>query len=209
MGSPLTYSPQVPMEPLARDFGIDSPGGFDTTGMSGAYPAQPKLVRPAAPFFRGGTEKGRGPNRSRAALLLQVPTVLHWSFGGSHVEVEGSWDNWTTRTQLQRSGKDFTIIRLLAPGVYQYKYIVDGQWRYAPNLPAMYDDMGNINNVLEVQEFIPEVLENLTGGSLGGSARALRRSPLPPSCSPAAVRPRCTRPSQASSRRRRPRTVMR
>jgi 5'-AMP-activated protein kinase, regulatory beta subunit len=79
------------------------------------------------------------------------------------VEVEGSWDNWSTRTTLQRSGKDFTIIKLLAPGVYQYKYIVDGQWRYAPNLPAMYDDIGNINNVIEVQEFIPENLENLTG----------------------------------------------
>lgn len=33
----------------------------------------------------------------------------------------------------------------------QYKFIVDGQWRHDPNLPSMYDDMGNINNVLEVQ----------------------------------------------------------
>jgi hypothetical protein len=33
----------------------------------------------------------------------------------------------------------------------QYKFIVDGQWRHDPNLSSMYDDMGNINNVLEVQ----------------------------------------------------------
>lgn len=33
----------------------------------------------------------------------------------------------------------------------QYKFIVDGQWRHDPNLPSMYDDMGNINNVMEVQ----------------------------------------------------------
>ncbi len=39
--------------------------------------------------------------------------------GGEHVEVEGSFDNWTTRQTMQRSGKDFTIIKLLPPGVYQ------------------------------------------------------------------------------------------
>lgn len=39
--------------------------------------------------------------------------------GGNSVEVEGSFDNWTTRHSLQRSGKDFTLVKLLAPGVYQ------------------------------------------------------------------------------------------
>ncbi len=39
--------------------------------------------------------------------------------GGNAVEVEGSFDNWTTRHSLQRSGKDFTLVKLLAPGVYQ------------------------------------------------------------------------------------------
>ena len=33
--------------------------------------------------------------------------------------MEGSFDNWTTRQNMQRSGKDFTIIKLLPPGVYQ------------------------------------------------------------------------------------------
>ena len=33
--------------------------------------------------------------------------------------MEGSFDNWTTRQPLQRSGRDFTIVKLLPPGVYQ------------------------------------------------------------------------------------------
>ena len=33
--------------------------------------------------------------------------------------MEGSFDNWTTRQNMQRSGKDFTIVKLLPPGVYQ------------------------------------------------------------------------------------------
>ena len=33
--------------------------------------------------------------------------------------MEGSFDNWSTRHVMQRSGKDFTIVKLLPPGVYQ------------------------------------------------------------------------------------------
>jgi len=138
------------------------------------------------------------------------------------VEVEGSFDNWTTRQPLQHTGKDWTIIKLLPPGVYQvrgegesrslvglaavlamrcgrllfqdhlllcttspetssqpptlprlrkplhintkqYKFIVDGDWRYDPNQPAMYDEMSNVNNVIEVQEYVPENLDNVSG----------------------------------------------
>ncbi len=39
--------------------------------------------------------------------------------GGHSVEVEGSFDSWATRHSLQHSGKDFTLVKLLAPGVYQ------------------------------------------------------------------------------------------
>jgi hypothetical protein len=38
--------------------------------------------------------------------------------------------------------------------VYQYKFIVDGEWKYAPELPAMRDEIGNVNNVLEVHPSI-------------------------------------------------------
>ena len=47
--------------------------------------------------------------------------------------------------------------------VVQYKFIVDREWKYAADQPAMYDDMGNVNNVLEVQEYVAENLENLSG----------------------------------------------
>jgi 5'-AMP-activated protein kinase regulatory beta subunit len=82
--------------------------------------------------------------------------------GGNSVEVEGSFDNWQSRQTLHRSGnREFAIVMSLRPGVYQYKFIVDGQWKYAPDQPAMYDEMGNVNNVLEVQEYVPEILDSL------------------------------------------------
>ena len=53
------------------------------------------------------------------------------SHGGSHVEVEGSFDNWTTRQPMQRSGKDFTIVKLLPSGVYQVDLLqVHALWMY-------------------------------------------------------------------------------
>ena len=41
------------------------------------------------------------------------------SGGGEIVELEGSFDNWQSRQRMQRSGKDFTLVKLLPPGVYQ------------------------------------------------------------------------------------------
>ena len=39
---------------------------------------------------------------------------------------------------------------------------MDGDWKYAPDQPAMYDEMNNVNNVLEVQEYVPENLDSLS-----------------------------------------------
>lgn len=55
---------------------------------------------------------------------------------------------------LQRSGKDFTIMKVLPSGVYQYRFIVDGQWRFSPDLPLAQDDAGNSYNLLDLQVMI-------------------------------------------------------
>ena len=57
------------------------------------------------------------------------PTVFTWTYSDKEIALEGSWDNWNTRKPLQRLGEEFTIMRVLLSGVYQYKFIVDGQWR--------------------------------------------------------------------------------
>lgn len=52
---------------------------------------------------------------------------------------------------MQRSGKDFAVLMVLPSGVYHYKLIVDGEWRYIPELPYVTDEMGRISNLLDVQ----------------------------------------------------------
>lgn len=43
----------------------------------------------------------------------------------------------------------------LSPGVYHYKYIVDGCWAVDPFAPKALDNSGNLNNILAVQEITP------------------------------------------------------
>ncbi|XP_010270229.1 PREDICTED: SNF1-related protein kinase regulatory subunit beta-2 isoform X2 [Nelumbo nucifera] len=134
--SPLMFTPQVPLVPLQRPDGMCIPNPI---GMQNATEYEDM-------FYEQG-----------------VPTMITWSYGGKEVAVEGSWDNWRTRKPLQRSGKDFTIMKVLPSGVYQYRFIVDGQWMYSPDMPWVRDDTGNAYNILDLQDYVPEDVESIAG----------------------------------------------
>ena len=56
----------------------------------------------------------------------------------------------THRKMLQRSGKDHSILLVLPSGIYHYKFIVDGEQRYIPDLPFVADETGHVCNLLDV-----------------------------------------------------------
>ncbi len=37
----------------------------------------------------------------------------------------------------------------LPRGIYHYKFIVDGEWRFSPDDPTAHDEHGNINNFID------------------------------------------------------------
>ena len=39
---------------------------------------------------------------------------------------------------------------VLPPGIYHCKFMVDGEWRYIPDLPVVTDEMGCVCNLLDV-----------------------------------------------------------
>ncbi|XP_044496230.1 SNF1-related protein kinase regulatory subunit beta-2-like [Mangifera indica] len=133
--SPLLFTPQVPVAPLQRPDEMHIPSH--------------SWMQNSSCYEDVSNEIG-------------IPTMITWSYDGQEVAVEGSWDNWKTRIPLQRSGKDFTIMKVMPSGVYQYRFLVDGQWRYAPDLPWAQDDVGNSYNILDLQEYVPEVLESIS-----------------------------------------------
>ncbi|KAA0055694.1 SNF1-related protein kinase regulatory subunit beta-1 [Cucumis melo var. makuwa] len=132
--SPILFAPQIPVAPLQ--------GGNGPTHYNGAWQNECDGAIDSPP------EQG-------------IPTIITWSYGGSNVAVEGSWDNWASRKTLQRTGKDFSLLMVLPSGVYHYKFIVDGQRRYIPDLPFIADEMGNVFNLLNVSDSVPDILQSV------------------------------------------------
>ncbi|WOL06793.1 SNF1-related protein kinase regulatory subunit beta-1-like isoform X5 [Canna indica] len=134
--SPLMFAPQPPVPPL-----------------QGAADVNPIFNQQ---WMNGTDEELDGP------LENGIPILITWNRGGNVVLVEGSWDNWISRKPLHRSGKDHAILMVLPSGVYQYKFIVDGQLRYSPELPFVTDEMGSITNLLDVHDYLPENVESIS-----------------------------------------------
>lgn len=86
-----------------------------------------------------------------------VPTVFKWEHGGKHVSITGTFNNWERHIPMHRSGNDFTYVHNLKKGKHAFKFVVDDEWRYAPDQPTIADVDGQINNFIDVSDFVPYV----------------------------------------------------
>jgi hypothetical protein len=70
------------------------------------------------------------------------------------VAVAGTFNYWNQSQFLfAREGDEWVCRVDLNPGIYTYKFIVDGNWLLDPANPeTQEDEAGNVNNVLEVKE---------------------------------------------------------
>jgi 5'-AMP-activated protein kinase regulatory beta subunit len=84
-----------------------------------------------------------------------VPTVFRWEHGGRDVYITGTFNEWTRQIPMHRSGNDFTYIHNLKRGKHAFKFIVDDEWRFAPDQPTVADIDGRINNFIDVTDFKP------------------------------------------------------
>uniref|UniRef100_A0A7S4C4J6 Association with the SNF1 complex (ASC) domain-containing protein n=1 Tax=Chrysotila carterae TaxID=13221 RepID=A0A7S4C4J6_CHRCT len=108
-----------------------------------------------------------------------VPTVLQWSQGGHAVYVTGSFNAWGERIPMRRSGQDCVVCLNLLPGTYQYKFIVDNEWRFAADQPTVRDEMGNINNCVTVEDQTLFMREEPMSGFFNDNAPNLYTQALP------------------------------
>ena len=72
---------------------------------------------------------------------------------GRQVFVAGCFSNWEPKHKLvDREGRGvYTAKILLAPGEYQYKFVVDGEWRLdAANPNFVPNDFGTLNSLLKI-----------------------------------------------------------
>merc|ERR1711998_637763 len=125
---------------------------------------QPKEVQEKPPTEKAADEDSGATAKQRAeAERNLVPTKFTWRYGGNEVLLTGSFSNWRESVVLRRDGDEMTAVLRLAPGSYDYQFIVDNQWRYDGNQAVVKGRNGNINNIIHVQaQQSKEVADNET-----------------------------------------------
>jgi len=81
---------------------------------------------------------------------------------------------------MHRSGNDFVYIASLPKGRHAYKFIVDEDWRFAPDQLTVADTLGNINNYVDLTHFTADDDAGARGMGGSGSVGAPRPATPPP-----------------------------
>jgi Glycogen recognition site of AMP-activated protein kinase len=126
-----------------------------------AHDSIPSRSAPPQRQYRSDEPSGhRGPSDEQALALEgdmdnTVPTVFKWEHGGRNVYITGTFNNWERQIPMHRSGNDFSYVHNLKRGKHAFKFIVDDEWRFAPDQPTVADIEGRINNFIDVSDFAP------------------------------------------------------
>ncbi|PPQ89035.1 hypothetical protein CVT25_004677 [Psilocybe cyanescens] len=135
-----------------------SPAGSSVLAGSG-YARE--VVRSSIPVLLGKAAKADEVDQSAMLSPLKedlladpVPVKIVWKGGGREVVLARAGDDeWKGRQPMERdpiSTNVWTLSVLLRPGTHHVRFLVDGQWRVADDLPAAVDDQGSLANYVAV-----------------------------------------------------------
>jgi len=109
---------------------------FSAVSDSGAEPASPVSSQ----------EKVAKPKG-----LVAITFKLKAQPSTQKVFLAGDFNSWDSRSEpMTRRGEQFSKSVKLAPGRYQYKYVIDGEWTVDHEAPVVISDLGTMNNVINV-----------------------------------------------------------
>jgi len=131
--------------------GLVSPPSTSSSKPSGPTTSAP-IIKPQVENVKNVVIKTTKNYQEKTAKREGAACVtLIWPYPASSVQVTGSFTQWKVSYPLHQEG-DWLLTRLyLEPGVYQYKFLVDGiRWCYDVNKPFIKDPSANINNELVV-----------------------------------------------------------
>uniref|UniRef100_A0ACD5XF23 Uncharacterized protein n=1 Tax=Avena sativa TaxID=4498 RepID=A0ACD5XF23_AVESA len=86
-----------------------------------------------------------------------VPARFVWPHGGKRVLVTGSFTRWTEHIPMapvEGCPTVFQVICQLPPGIYQFKFYVDGEWKHDEGQPTiMTSEYAVVNTLYLTREF--------------------------------------------------------
>ncbi|MCL1888080.1 MAG: glycogen-binding domain-containing protein [Kiritimatiellaeota bacterium] len=99
------------------------------------------------------TKAAKPANKITPATRKRV-TFKHQTKPGSSVSVAGSFNNWDTASHPLKDKEGsglYTLTLLLAPGIHEYKFMVDGVWCVDPGCAEwVQNNLGTLNSLLRV-----------------------------------------------------------
>ncbi|CAL5017221.1 unnamed protein product [Urochloa decumbens] len=81
-----------------------------------------------------------------------------WPYGGLSAAFCGNFTGWT-EYPMTLVGNEFHVVFDLPPGVYQYRFLVDGVWRCDDTKPFVRDEYGLISNEVLVENNAQPVVQ--------------------------------------------------
>ena len=108
-------------------------------------PGQTKTRTESKPQERTKERRPKQAAQKPIEFTLNAPQA-------NSVVVAGSFNNWDARkTPMEREGDGWKVRLPLAPGRYEYRFVVDGQWITDPNCKeTVRNDYGSTNSILVV-----------------------------------------------------------
>ena len=91
---------------------------------------------------------------AKSSVVRRAVELEYRDAAGKSVAVAGSFNDWQPRVMKDKNGNGVYRCRLLlAPGVYQYKFLADGAWRTdSLNPDFVPNEYGSLNSVLTVEK---------------------------------------------------------
>jgi N-acetylneuraminic acid mutarotase len=93
-----------------------------------------------------------GRNCGEEESSVAIPITFTWKYEGSTVYLCGSFSQWQIKLKMNRDSEDepFKLEVSLPPGIYEYKFIVDGVWQYNPYEGVVEAGFDTFNNIIEI-----------------------------------------------------------
>ena len=134
--------------------GSDAPAPSDVEGSDLPAPSEAEGSDTPAPSDAEGSDSSDPPLECGDTLFTYQAAP-----GVSEVFVSGSFNNWAKDAASADAMSDpdgdnlWSVVIHLSPGIYPYKFVVDGDWIMDPANPNQADDgYGGFNSVITVEE---------------------------------------------------------
>ncbi|XP_008813370.1 sucrose nonfermenting 4-like protein isoform X2 [Phoenix dactylifera] len=119
-------------------------------------------------MFSSGMDPPQEP--SGLAGITLVPTRFVWPYGGKRVFLTGSFTRWSEHlpmSPVEGCPTVFQAICSLTPGLHEYKFYVDGEWRHDERQPCATGSYGIVNTLFltRAPDPVPAILSPGTPGS--------------------------------------------